>query len=102
MVSTWEGAGGELVPDRCHQRPADADGHAIRVVDLDPLVVAFGGDLPGRQVGGGEGVVVEVVDQASALVGGELAQPGPALDLVHHLEVDVSPLRLAVDAQDRR
>jgi hypothetical protein len=59
------------------------------------LVVAFGGDFPDRQVGGGEGVVVEVVEQASTLVWGELAQPGPAVDLVDDLEVDVSPLCLA-------
>jgi hypothetical protein len=41
VVSTPAKApGGELVSDRRHQRPADADRDAGGVVDLDPLVVS--------------------------------------------------------------
>lgn len=63
--------------------------------------MALDGDLPDREVGRNEGLAVEVVDTAPALVGSELAQPRPPIDLVGHLEGGRTPHGLAVGAHDR-
>src|SRR5829696_6300400 len=89
------GAGGDLESDRRDHRPPDVYSHAVRVVDLNPPVVALDGDLPDREVGCNEGLAVEVVDEASAFLGSELAQPRPTIDLIGHLEGGGTPHGLA-------
>jgi hypothetical protein len=56
------GAGGNLEANRRDHGAANIEGNLVRIIDLDPALVTLNGDLPDRQVGRDEGVVIEVIE----------------------------------------